>query len=344
MNISEDVLVNDYIRLFPNEHTVVEILESVTPTPRVVKACRGLKHSGYTLALDDYKYDARSEDLLRLADIIKVDVLATPPEEVAELVHRMELRDVRLLAEKVESEEMFQRTLTLGYHYFQGYFFARPVMVSASDVPGYKMHYMEILKEIHRVDLDFNQLELIIKREASLCYKLLRYINSVAFGWRGRIESIKRALVLLGEREVKKWASFVALASMADDKPEELMVISVLRARFCEMLAPCAGMDDQAQDLFLLGIFSTLEVVLGRPFKEILKDLPVLPELKEALEGQEGKFRDVLDYAIAYEKGDWPRLEELAGRLNLDQTEIPQRYLEAVAWASKTISRQDEPA
>jgi len=337
LNLSEEVLVEEYIRLFPKGNTVVEIHDSVTPGPEIVLACRNLKRAGYLLALDDYRYDSRSEDLLRLADIVKVDMLATPLQEAEDLARRLDSRNVRLLAEKVETEEMFRKIHRLGYDYFQGYFFSEPDMIAATDIPAYKLHYMEILREIHRPDLDFEQIEQVIKREPSLCYKLLRYINSVSFSWRSRVESIQRALILMGEKEIRKWASFVTLASMADDRPNELMVHTSLRARFCELLAPLAGMEDLSQELFLLGIFSTLDVILGRPFPEILAELPVQPEIRDALEGRGGPYQEILEYVLAYERGDWDRLDERSDRLSAAQEVIPGLYMEAADWVSGTL-------
>jgi EAL and modified HD-GYP domain-containing signal transduction protein len=272
-----------------------------------------------------------------LADIIKVDVLDTPPEERKAMARRLAGSGKSLVAEKVETREMFEETLALGYHFFQGYFFSRPTIVAAKDVKGYKLHYFEILKEIHQPDIDFDRLDDIFKREMSLTYKLLRYINSVFFGWRSRVNSVRRALVLLGEKEVKRWASFIVMASMAQDKPDELLIQAVVRARFCEMLAPRTALADRAPDLFLMGLFSAIDAILDRPLPEILADLPIAEDLRAALLGDNINLRWLLHYGKAYEKGNWDEMARNASLLALDEEDIPAVYLEAVEWGTKTF-------
>ena len=204
INIPHDILVDGYVTLLPQETTVVEILETVDPTPQVIAACEKLKDAGYTLALDDFVYEERFEPLVRLADIIKIDVLATPKEQWPVLLKQLAPQRVHFLAEKVETREVYQEACTMGFFYFQGYFFSKPEIISNKDVLGFKLHYLELLQQILKQELDYDQLEDIIKRDLSLSYKLLRYTNSAAFPFRRKIDSISHALALLGEREFRK--------------------------------------------------------------------------------------------------------------------------------------------
>ena len=164
---------------------------------------------------------------------------------------------------------------------------------------------MRILREIHRPEMKFGRLGEYIKQEISLSYKLLRYINSAFFGLRNQITSIKQALVLLGEREIKNWISLVALAGMGDDKPEELAVQSIIRAKFCQVLAPYAGLAQKAEDLFLLGLLSMIDAFLDRPLEEVLREIPIDDEIKKALLGLASPLGKVYQFVRAYEKGDW---------------------------------------
>lgn len=168
INVTRDVLLKEYITLLPQGSVVAEILETVEPQPEVIDACKKLKQAGYLLALDDFVYQEHFRPLMEMADIIRVDFLATEAEERRNLLQRVGSRRIRFLAEKVETQEAFQEALTLGYTYIQGYFFSKPVVLSGKDIPAFKLHYLQILQEINRPELDFHQIEDIIKREVSL--------------------------------------------------------------------------------------------------------------------------------------------------------------------------------
>ncbi len=337
INATRDILTNEHLTMLPHELAVVEILETVEPDPEVIAACKKLKDAGYVLALDDFVYTERCQPLLELADIIKVDVLATDVDKQRALAQALAPSGVRLLAEKVETMEDFERTRDMGYSYFQGYFFRKPQMISATDVPAFKLNYLTLLKQIYQPQLDFREIEEIIKREMSLCYKLLRYINSAYFGLRNNVSNIMHAMTLLGQRQFKKWASLVILAGMAQDRPDELVVESMIRARFCETLGSLAGLAGRANDLFLMGMFSLIDTILARPLPDILAELPIAEEVREALLGKENPLRHIYEYVLAYEAGDWDRLSQKAGTLDVEEDRIPGLYFKAVEWAQETF-------
>ncbi len=341
INVTRDALLKEYMRVLPHSTTVVEILETVEPDPEVVLACERLKHAGYMLALDDFLDLPGREPLLRIADVVKVDLIQTSPEERKALTERLGARGILMLAEKVETREAFEQTRSEGFTYFQGYFFARPSIVAARDVPGYKAHFFRILQEIHRRDMDFRRIEGIIKQDMSLCYKFLRFINSAWFGWWETIRSIRHALALLGEREVRKWVTLVAMASMGKDKPEELMVHAVTRARFCESLAPYARLGHRSEDLFLMGMFSLLDAVLDRPLAELLAELPVDDDVGSALLGRASPLLGVYEAALAYEAGRWSEFSERAAAAGIEEPAVPAVYVDAVRWAQQSF--RDEP-
>ena len=332
VNVTRDVLLGEIISMLPREAVVVEVLETVAPDAEVIAACRKLKRAGYALALDDFRDPDRNHPLLDLADIVKVDFLATGEGERAALARGLVPRGIQCLAEKVETREVFREAQAVGYRSFQGYFFSRPVVMARRDVPGFKLNYLQILGEIHRTELDFRQMEKIIGRDTSLSYKLLRYLNSAFFGLRGPVGSIQHALLMLGEREVKKWVTLVALAGMAMDKPEELLIQALIRAKFCESLALRVRLADRAGELFLVGMFSLIDAMLDRPLPEILEGMPIAGDVKAALLQQEGPLRDPYDCALAYARGDWARLGEIAARLGIPEAETPPLYMDAVRW------------
>jgi c-di-GMP-related signal transduction protein len=337
INFTRDTLVKGYATLLPKELIVVEILEDVEQDVEVFDACRELKKLGYTIALDDFVCEDWGNPLVHFADIIKVDFRATSKRLRAELPALIASRKIRSLAEKIETRAELDEAVELGYTYLQGYFFSKPLILSGRDVPGFRHRYLEVLQQVNRASLDFGQIEGIIKREPSLSYKLMTYINSVAFGFRNRITSIRQALGLLGEDAVKKWASVVALAGMAQDQPAELVVTSLVRARCCELLAGATDLEDRTQELFLLGLFSLLDVITGRPMAEVLTDLPVGDDMKLALLGNRNRLRDVLNCVLAYEQAEWETFALYAAKLKLEETEAARAYTDAVTWVGESL-------
>jgi EAL and modified HD-GYP domain-containing signal transduction protein len=340
VNVTRDVLLREFATVLPPGRTVVELLETVEPEEDVLSACDRLKRGGYPLALDDFVDRPGYEPLVSLADYIKVDVQAIHGSEGAAIVRRMAPRGIRMVAERVETREMFEEACRAGYSHFQGYFFARPAILATKDIPGQKLQLFRILQEIHRDDLDFIRIERIVKQDVGLCYKFLRYINSAWFGWRERVGSIQRALILLGEREVRRWVTLVALAGMAEDKPQELLVQSLARARFCELLAPLAGLPRRAEELFLVGMLSLIDAVLDRPLPSIVKDLPISEDAASALLGGPSPLGPVLACALAYEKGDWPAFADRARAAGVPETSCPGVYLDALAWGGRCVEAQ----
>ena len=332
INFTRSLLLDGSAFYLPKDLAVIEILEDVVADEPLVDACRKIKEKGYLLALDDFILKANENNpLLDLADIIKIDFLHTNPIMRKFIVKRFTGHNrIKLLAEKTETREDFLEARDLGYHYFQGYFFSKPVVITTKDIPGYKLHYMQILREINRKELNFENLRQLIEKETSLTYKLLKYINSTFFGLRQKVTSIKQALALLGEEEIKKWVSLAVLVDMGRDEPEELVRVSILRARFCEGLGSQVGLAAQKSELFLLGMFSLMEVFLGRPMEEILDGMPLSDSLKGALLGEMNGYRKVLELVLRYESADWEGVAQWASQMRLNEAVIPQIYAEAI--------------
>ncbi|HZE88710.1 MAG TPA: HDOD domain-containing protein [Verrucomicrobiae bacterium] len=333
INASRKVVLDGSLSLLPNRQAVIELLETVEGDPEVLAACRALKEQGYLIALDDYRPRPEMEALVDLADFIKVDFAEVKGDARKELVDSHRRRGIQMLAEKVETREDFEQAFDAGYEYFQGYFFARPAVVTGKDLPALKINYLRLLNEINRPEVTYDGLEAIVKQDVALSVKLLRYLNSAAFGWRAKIKSIRHALTLLGERPIRKWVSLVALTSLAGDKPAELIVTSLMRARFCELLAPHIRMEDRELDLFLVGLLSAVDALVDRPLAEVVKGMALSAEVRSALTGTDSPLRDPLDLALSYERGDWPEMMRLTSRFDLDEDTVPGIYRESVAWS-----------
>lgn len=326
INFTRKLLEDEVATLLPKESVVVEILENVEPDEQLLSACLQLKKLGFLLALDDFSYDPRFDPFIDLVDFIKVDFLQTNPAEREALIHRTTQKKIKFLAEKIETMNDFHHALKLGYSYFQGFFFSKPNIVSGKDITSFKHTYLQLLQEISKADMDFDQVEEIIKRDVALSYKLLRFINSAAFSFRREIGSIKQALVLLGQKEILKWVSLITLKSICKNKPDELVIFAVIRGRFCELIASRIGLKSRSSDFFLMGIFSLIDAFLDQPLANILIQLPIARDIKEALLGKEGIIRDVYEMATSYEKGDWEKTVRLGKKFNLKEKEIVDIY------------------
>ena len=338
INFTQDTLLNESALLLPPDLTVIELLETVRPDPAVLAVCRKAKAAGYTIALDDFADHRANNPLADLADIIKVDFLATSRRQQRELAERFVPRGVSLCAEKIETWEVFQDALEMGYSYFQGYFFGRPLVLSGYEIPATKLSYFHLLGEINKPDVYFSEIEKLIKRDLSLTYKLLRYINSAAFSVRREVGSIKQAVRLLGEKGIKKWITLIALIQVGEDCPSELVRRALIRAGICESMAASIGLEERAGELYLMGMCSCLDAILKRPLANVLEELPVANDIKTALLGGRNLLADIYKCVLAYEKGDWTRAIEIATKLKVEESHLPHFYLSAVEQSREVLN------
>ncbi len=335
VNASREVLLQEFYLVLPRDRTIIELVETVEPTPDMVEACQGLKRAGYRLALDDFVRRPAMAPLADLADVIKVDFLHTGEAERRAIVREFSPRRVQLVAEKVETREQFAAAMAEGFTHFQGYFFCEPEILSASDVPAFKRNCVRFMAELHRPELDFDKLEGIIKQEVALAVKLLRYLNSAGFGWRHEITSIKHALRVLGERAARKWCSLMALTVLGEDKPAQMVITSLVRAQFAEQVGREAGLGSRDVDLFLIGMLSTLDGLLGRPMDEALSHIPVSSEIRDTLLGRRTSLSAVWALVLCYERAEWDRLKDAADAADVSVGRLPSLYRNSVQWVDR---------
>jgi c-di-GMP-related signal transduction protein len=336
VNCTRDILLKDYVTLLPAGQTVVEILETVPADDLVVAACRRLKEAGYMIALDDFAPDDPRERLTDLADIIKVDLRATTPDDAAAMVQRYGPWRCRLLAEKVETREEFIASKKAGFLYFQGYFFRRPEILTAHEIPANRLNYLRMLMAVSQPELDVRHIENLVKGEASLCYRLLRYLNSAAFGFASEIHSVRHALSILGEREVRRWIRLVASLGAGQDKSSDLVLAALVRARFCELLSPKIQHGDS--DLFLLGLLSLMDTILEIPMRQVLDNVPIDQECKAVLLGATSRLRPFYQLVLAQESGEWAAVRDLTTELHLSEADVSVAYWQAMQWARQVSS------
>lgn len=333
INFTRDNLLEGTASLLPKERVVIEILEDVEVDDALVAAVRGLRETGYTIALDDFAYHDRWLPLLPLAHIVKLDVLAETPQTLAHNLEKLRPYNLRLLAEKIETEEQHQHYGKLGCLYFQGYYFERPKLVSGKRVDSAKHAALMLLAEINKPDADFDAVCRIIGRDVGLSYKLLRYINSSYFDFPGKVDSISRAVMLLGLFELRRWASLIALSQAAGKQGEDLLRTALTRAKMCEGLSRAASVAD-AESHFLAGLMSVLDRLLEMPMEDVLQGLPLTDELLAALLRQEGDLGNAILCAAAYERWDVERIQYK----QLDLGLIGEAFLESADWANTVVA------
>jgi c-di-GMP-related signal transduction protein len=329
INCTRDFLLHEYATLLPKEQTAIEVLETIEPDSETLEALKRLKLSGYLVVLDDFVFSERFLPFIDLADIIKVDFLATSSSNRDALLRRLARRRVKLLAEKIETHAAFDEALRAGYSYFQGYFFCHPQIVEGTSIPASKIRYLDLLRVIAQPELDMHEISAIIRGDLSLVYKLLRLVNSAWFGLAGEVRSVDYALALLGENQVRKWAAVAALLSAAQDKPPELIRTSMVRARCCELLASMIGHGQDECQFFLTGLFSLMDALLGRPMNELLAQIALPRATRLALSGGDNLQRRACDLVKSYERADWPEVTRSAAALGVNDSTFFQIFLES---------------
>ncbi len=321
--------------LFSARSTVVEILEDVKVTPTLLKNCAKLAQKGYIFALDDFRYRKGLEPLMDIAKIVKFDVLAMGWKELEEEVARARRYNLRLLAEKVETMAQFERLQAMGFHLYQGYFFAKPEIMSGRDIPGSKLQYLNMLAQLQDQSSDYEKMAEMVSHDVSLAYKLLRYVNSAAFAVRVEVKSLQSAIALVGEETLRQWISVMMLSYLAEDKPNELLRLSVQRARFCQGLSDLvAGVGSRAT-CYTLGMLSLLDVILERKMERILDGLHLDQDLYDALVTATGRLGVMLTLTTAYEMGDWQTVDKICQALSIDVQALPPLMATAIESASQ---------
>lgn len=334
INCGRELLLSGTIELLDPRLVVVEILETVDPDETVVAACRALAGRGYRFALDDFVLDERWEPLLDIAEVVKIDVLQRSTEETARLVDRVRSTDAYLLAEKVETRETLEFCKALGFDLFQGYVFKRPETVSGRDMTATEVQVLKLMNLVRDANVPDSVREKEFGVDIALAYKLLRIVNSATVGGRG-IKSIGHAIRLLGRNSLYRWLALLLAASAGDRRRVrvELLQTALVRARFCELIGRRTDDHRAGGSLFLVGLFSLLDTIIGAPMEQILDRLELDAEIRDALILRAGRFGAVLALVEAYEVGAWNELPRLASSIDLPTYVLAPSYLEALVWA-----------
>ncbi len=338
VNMTRRALLAGYHRMLPPERAVVELLETIEPDREVIEACRAIKADGYRLALDDYTFSPASDPLLDVVDLVKVDFKLGKNVCDTRALEPLHRRRLTLLAEKVETHEEHRAAMAAGYHLFQGYFFCKPQMIQTRDLTPSKLSAIRFLAEVSREEASFEKLEELFRTDPALTVRLLRYLNSAAFGWRHEIGSLRHALNVIGLRPLRQWAMMMGLLSLADDKPHELSLTALSRARFAERIAPESGLQEHGSELFLGGMLSLVDTMIGRPLAEVLGGLAVSERVRTALLAGETPLGPALQLVSAYQVGDWSTVDAVKQAVAVDDGALDRAYVDSLAWAEATAA------
>ena len=337
INFTLDTLLKKFPSMLPKEQVVVEILETVQPGKRLLAECQALKEQGYIIALDDYIHQPVWRHFYPFIDIIKIDFRNTSNDVIQDVIKATAaFPNIKLLAEKVETIEEFQLALGMGFSYFQGYFFSKPEMLQSKALSPAQMTLAELLYETSKAEMDLAKITSIFERDVNLSYKLLRYSNSAVFKRRSEIETIKQALVVLGQLELKKFLSVLFTAQVSSEKPAELMRLAMTRAKFAEGIATIHRKTDIAK-AFLTGMMSLMDAILDEPMTSVMSKLPLSKDIKDALVENEGLLAEYLGLVKCYEQAMWQNANIAIEKLGLDATLLPDAYHEAVQWANEQM-------
>ena len=337
INLTHQLLLGGAGTLLPRDVVVLEMREDIPVDDDVKQICRALHADGYSIALDDFVPGSDAEALLPWARYVKVDVLQTPEAEWRALAKRLSGRNIRLVAEKVETIEVADATKAAGYDYFQGYFFCRPRTFATTHLPARRLAYVQLLSALNKPNLSFDELENLVKHDLSLSYRVMRSANSAAIAVHREITSIRIALVMLGFDQIRKWASVWAIAGLSGGESPGAVSMALLRARSCERLGELIGGSD-SNGLFLLGLCSLLDVILRQSMDVALTDMPLPGPVRQALLGEQNTARIALDTIVAYEKGEWDAAGELIEKIGIERSALPDIYADAVRWARQLSS------
>ncbi len=338
INFSHELIVKKFPLLLPKEQLVIEILETAKPTKSLLKAVKELKEAGYIIALDDYIHEAVWLHFFPFIDIIKVDFREANQQQISAIRKASAKYPIKLLAEKVETYEEFNNAIELGFVLFQGYFFSEPEMMQSKALAPSQMGLAELLYESSKAEMDLDSLIDVFQRDVTLSFKLLRYANSAIFKRRSEISTIRQAIVVLGQAELKRFLAVLFTAQVNSNKPVELIRLSMCRANFCDEISRSHNKLKDPSMGFLAGMLSLMDAILDEAMDSVMEKLPLSKEIKDALVLKEGTLASYIELIRHYEKAEWDAANTLVEKLGLDAEKIPSFYHSSVQWANEHVN------
>tara|TARA_R110000868_G_scaffold58310_12_gene180201 strand:+ start:342 stop:1583 length:1242 start_codon:yes stop_codon:yes gene_type:complete len=323
------------------ENVIVELYDGIFNHDSLLTICKHVNKMGFKLAIEDNRLDPKWNDFLPYVDMVKVNTTLSDYDAVAKNVQRYKDTNVQLIAEKIETPQDFTIFKDMGFDYFQGYFFARPESVTQQNLPTSKLTLVELMGASSSASFDIDSINSVIEHDVGLSYMLLRFINNPMINKRYKITSLRHALNYMGEVEIKKFIALLALANLSSDKPSELIHLSLVRAKFCDLVGIEKNIGSNPPLGFLVGLFSLLDALLDQDMASLIDKLPLVDEVKIALCGGQNDLSMYLLLVKAFESGNWLKVIRLSKILEIDQKRLHSLFNEAIIWGNgvrKSIS------
>lgn len=337
-NVSRELLMDDALELLPRNQVVIELLENIETDDTVIDRCKELKTKGFSLALDDNLFDPSFAPLYDVVDIVKVDLLLTTPEALPEMVEQYRKWPLTLLAEKVENMEMFQLCHGLGFNLFQGFYFARPVVLNKRRVDVSGISLMKLINQVI-AEAEIREIEETFRKNPSMAYNLLRLVNSVAMGLRERIKTLRHAIVVLGRQQLMRWAQLALYAGKGGETiMSPLLEVAAMRGRLMELLVmknAQLGIDREfAERAFMTGVLSLIDVLFETSMDDVVRQLNLADDVRQALQGRNGYLGLLLMLAERVEENRFSDVVPLLDQLKIKEDVLMAAQLEAIQWTN----------
>jgi c-di-GMP-related signal transduction protein len=328
-------LLEGVVSILPPSSTVLEILDDIEPDPALLSACRALRKQGYRFALDDFSPVRSRAPFLELTDYVRIDYRASDARARREINGMLAGSWALRVAEKIESEAEMRQAQSEGCMLFQGYFFSRPALLTSPKLPQNRLIYLRLLAALQQVPSDLDEVESLVLSDATLCYRVLRLANSAMQGRLNSVSSVREALLVVGDDAVRRMVTVALAGVLSGHRPPALVSMALVRARFCELLAPT--LSQPPRQLYLLGILSLLDTLLEMSMHRILKTLPLNNDMKAALTNPGGPLGSALELMRLLEVCDWGRCEILCKPLGLTESAVAAMYVESLRWAASAL-------
>lgn len=332
INFDSHLIKLGIAELLDKDKVVIEILENVEPDRTFLKKIKKLKESGYTLAIDDYTTDYKYNEVTNLCDIVKVDFMENTRDEIKSIVRKLKKSGKVMLAEKVETKEEFEWAKSIGFDYYQGFYFSKPLLEKRKGLSENALQYVRLMSELNEIEPDFEVLADIISIDVSLTYKLLKLVNSNS-RLKNEVTSMKQAIGVLGINELRTWLSLAMVQNMSKQETNEAVRYAMTRSNLLREIALHSDLKESVEELTLLGILSIIDTILEMDMAEALKSVPISKEMRDTLLGEKTMYSDAMTLCIAYECGIFDDAFDSAMKINYDINLLAGHYFDSVSWA-----------
>ena len=328
INFTGNLLKRGIPKMISPDILVVEVLENQLTGDDLLDACQELKELGYMIALDDFEYSNAYSELFQLGDLVKID-FRTAQKSIEETAYVCRYSNKLMLAEKIETREEFEYAKKLGCTYMQGYYFAKPSIMSGSSIQPLPVNLMQVMQLISEPDTDIDAIVEVMSRDTAMCQRILRLINSAYFGVANKVSSINQAIMILGLDYLREWVYLMGMQKLTQNDNIEAMKTSLLMAKLCRkisLLIPEAA--DNADSFYLMGLLSMVVFGGERALAQTLNEFPLTNDIKKGLLRRGGIYSDVFETALSYTNADWERFEEIIRKYDIDAAAITGLFVE----------------